>query len=216
MRRTRTARPSHPQHGRSRRGPGVDGRAARATLRGLPSGIRPCPWGWCRHEVVVVERDVVWMGEANRYAVLQADQAQPVRRSPRGAKRSAAGMGLQPIPWRQAARAAPPGAQASAMKAREGRDATGGSMRQHASAARPRRETHKSVNPANRIHGETQNRRAESTGTHARLKAQSRETGNTIKHANGCAHLSEAAQPQFRASGFTPKRTNAQAQARLH
>ena len=36
----------------------------------------------------------------------------PVRRYSRGAKPRAAGMGLAPIPWRQAKRAAPHGAKA--------------------------------------------------------------------------------------------------------
>jgi len=63
------------------------------------------------------------------HAVLHADQAQPVRRIARGAKHGAAGMGVEPIPWR-------------ASKARrrqrwkpKGRDATGGSMR--STIARP-------------------------------------------------------------------------------
>ena len=36
------------------------------------------------------------------HAVLQADQVQPVRRIARGAKHSAAGMGVEPIPGGQA------------------------------------------------------------------------------------------------------------------
>jgi hypothetical protein len=36
------------------------------------------------------------------HAVLHADQAQPVRRIARGAKHSAAGMGVEPIPGGQA------------------------------------------------------------------------------------------------------------------
>jgi hypothetical protein len=62
-------------------------------------------------------------------AAMPADQAEPVRRPSKGAKRSAAGMGFEPIPWR-----------ASEARRRQrwkpkGRDAMGGSMR--STRARP-------------------------------------------------------------------------------
>ena len=75
-------------------------------------------------------------------AAMQADQVKPVRRRSRGAKRSAAGMGVEPISWSgQAKRAAPPGAKASAMEA-EGARRHRRLDAQHDSAARHPRETH--------------------------------------------------------------------------
>ena len=71
----------------------------------------------------------------------QADQAPPVRRTWRGAKHSAAGTGLQPVPWR-----------ASEARRRQGWTPKGARRHrwldaQHDSATRHRRGTHR--NPWN-------------------------------------------------------------------
>ena len=71
----------------------------------------------CKSGVVTRRRSVAVDNGHHRSgsmrAALQADQAEPVRRQPRGAKRSAAGMGVEPIPWRASAARGLAGTKAS-------------------------------------------------------------------------------------------------------
>lgn len=135
-----------------------------------------------------------------------ADQAQPVRRHSRSQAQRGGGWARSRSPGVQAVRAAPPGAKASAMKARRGRDAAGGSLRSTPAQARHRRETHRSVSQEISFGDCTQTRKHDCTRARVCAEQRNRRADSTTMHRVANASRRQAADALTRRSAFSPLR----------